>query len=190
MHYVFDLLQGLGLALAAGLSPFVAALAGGLLALADLGVDFDHTGFSFLESIPVLVLLAVLAVALAAARRSEPARVAAAVPALAAVLGALLAAGSLDDRSHTWWPGLLVGALAGAAAAVVAQRLLARVRGRLDAGTQATLPFYADAAGLVTAGLSVLFPPLALVALVLVGRLSVGGRRREGEKYAGLRILR
>ena len=40
------------------------------------------------------------------------------------------------------------------------------------------------------AGLSILFPPLALVALGLLIRLQLGGQRRKGEKYAGLRILR
>jgi hypothetical protein len=37
---------------------------------------------------------------------------------------------------------------------------------------------------------SVLFPPLALVGIGLLVFLLLGGRRREGEKYAGLRILR
>ena len=40
------------------------------------------------------------------------------------------------------------------------------------------------------AGLSVLFPPLAVVFVAALVWLLLGGRRRQGEKYAGLRILR
>ena len=52
------------------------------------------------------------------------------------------------------------------------------------------LPLYREAAALAAAGLSVLFPPLAIV---VVGGARLPARRRprrEGEKYAGLRILR
>ena len=55
---------------------------------------------------------------------------------------------------------------------------------------QGTLPLYAEGAALLAAGLSVLFPPLALVVVAVLAWLLVGGRRRAGEKYAGLRILR
>jgi hypothetical protein len=40
------------------------------------------------------------------------------------------------------------------------------------------------------AGLSVLFPPLAIVAIGFLIALLVTGRRRTDQKYAGLRILR
>ena len=83
-----------------------------------------------------------------------------------------------------------MGAVCATLAFVVARSLLARVRTRLDAETAGALPFYAEAIALATAGLSILFPPLALVALGLLVRLLIGSRRREGEKYAGLRILR
>jgi hypothetical protein len=38
--------------------------------------------------------------------------------------------------------------------------------------------------------LSVLAPPVGPIALILLLWLLVAGRRREGQKYAGLRILR
>jgi hypothetical protein len=38
--------------------------------------------------------------------------------------------------------------------------------------------------------ISVLAPPAGIVALVLAAWLLIAGRRREGQKYAGLRILR
>jgi hypothetical protein len=40
------------------------------------------------------------------------------------------------------------------------------------------------------AGLSVLFPPLAILIVAALAWLLIGGRRRAGEKYAGLRILK
>ena len=52
------------------------------------------------------------------------------------------------------------------------------------------LPVYAEGAALGAAGVSILFPPLALFVIGALIWLLAGGRRREGEKYAGLRILR
>jgi hypothetical protein len=49
---------------------------------------------------------------------------------------------------------------------------------------------YAEGAALAAAGVSILFPPLALLVLGVLAWLLTGGRRRAGEKYAGLRILR
>ena len=46
------------------------------------------------------------------------------------------------------------------------------------------------AAALLIAGLSVLIPPVSVLALGFFIWLRLGGRRREGEKHAGLRILR
>ena len=61
---------------------------------------------------------------------------------------------------------------------------------RLDAEAAGVLPLYGEGAAGASAGLSVLFPPLALFVLGGLGWLLAGGRRRAGEKYAGLRILR
>ena len=51
-------------------------------------------------------------------------------------------------------------------------------------------PSTRKASALGAAGLSILFPPLALFVIGALVWLLAGGRRREGEKYAGLRILR
>ena len=59
-----------------------------------------------------------------------------------------------------------------------------------DVRTAGTLPLYAEGAALAAAGVSVLFPPLAILVIAGLIALLVGGRRRSGEKYAGLRILR
>jgi hypothetical protein len=52
------------------------------------------------------------------------------------------------------------------------------------------LTAYADGAALLLAAIAVFVPPLALLAIPAFILLLVGGRRREGQKYAGLRILR
>jgi hypothetical protein len=49
---------------------------------------------------------------------------------------------------------------------------------------------YFEGAGMLLVVLSVLVPPVSLVALGFLVWLLAGGRRRESEKYAGLRILR
>ena len=64
------------------------------------------------------------------------------------------------------------------------------MRTRLDREAQEALPVYAEGSALGGAGLTILFPPLAVIVLGLEAWLLAGGRRRAGEKYAGLRILR
>jgi len=58
--------QGIGLALACGIRPFLPALLAGALASANLGVNFSGTDFAFLERswflLAVVVLLVVVAV--------------------------------------------------------------------------------------------------------------------------------
>lgn len=191
MKLLLDLLQGAGLSAAAGLRPFLPALLAGGLASGDLGVDFDGTSFAFLESPWWLLAVTVGLVASLAARRFlEAGPGEAALAGIGLGIGALLFAGSLDDRFDTWWPGVPAGILCAALAAASARSLLARVRRRLDREAAGALPVYVEGAALVLAGLSVLFPPLALVGLGGLAFMLRGGRRREGEKYAGLRILR
>ena len=84
----------------------------------------------------------------------------------------------------------ILGAAFALLGGLVVADLLGRVRRRLDADAAGALFLYAEAFALVLVGLSVLFPPLALVGIGLLVFLLLGGRRREGEKYAGLRILR
>jgi uncharacterized membrane protein len=191
MKLILDLLQGAGAASATGVRPFLPPLVYGLLATDDLGVDFDGTAFSFLEAPWFLVLLGVLLVVTVLVRsRFESGPGERVLIAAAVVLGALEGAGTLDDRFDVWWPGLILGAVFAALCARVASDLLARVRRRLDAEAAGALFLYAEAFALVLVGLSVLFPPLALLGIGLLVFLLLGGRRREGEKYAGLRILR
>ena len=106
------------------------------------------------------------------------------------ILGALVAAGSLADHGYDVIAGVVVGALCALLGWAAARDLLGRTRKRLDAGAASALTLYAEAAALVAAGASVLFPPLAVLVVAGLAWLLLGGRRRAGEKYAGLRILR
>ena len=191
MDFVLDLLQGLGIAAAVGIRPFLPVLLVGALARGDLGLDFEGTDFAFLEA-PwfLLVILALVALRLRARASARAIDFAWIVLAVAVVLGALQGAGTLADHGYTIVPGIIGGALAAALGFFAAKSLFDRVRRRLDSESQAVLPLYGEGAGLLGAGLSVLFPPLAILLIGGLGWLLAGGRRREGEKYAGLRILR
>ena len=196
MDFILDLLQGAGLAAAIGIRPFLPVLLAGALASADLGLDFDGTDFGFLESWPFLLGALVLVAALDLAGRRRGRDAAERPPFLyalllvALVLGALEAAGSVADRSDEWWAGLVAGCVSAGLGFQAARSLFGRVRRRLDDQTAAALPVYAEGAALGAAGLSILFPPLALLVLGALVWLLAGSRRRAGEKYAGLRILR
>ena len=194
MEFVLDLLQGAGIAAAIGIRPFLPVLLVGALASADLGIDFDGTSFAFLEEWPFLLatLLLVAAADLATRRRAsiDTGPLVWVLLAIALVLGGLQGAGSLAENDYP----VVVGALAGVAAAALgffaARSLFTRVRRRLDADAQSILPLYGEGAAVGAAGLSVLFPPLAILVIGGLVWLLLGSRRRAGEKYAGLRILR
>lgn len=196
MDFILDLLQGAGIAAAIGIRPFLPVLLAGALASADVGLDFSGTDFSFLESWPFLLGALALVVALdfvgrrAGRDAADRAPLLYAVAAVALVLGGLEAAGSVADRSDAWWAGLLLGLACAALGFQAARSLFGRVRRRLDEQAAAALPVYAEGAALGAAGLSILFPPLALLVIGALVWLLSGGRRRAGEKYAGLRILR
>ncbi|MDQ5808305.1 MAG: hypothetical protein M3320_06470, partial [Actinomycetota bacterium] len=73
---------------------------------------------------------------------------------------------------------------------VTVRDLLRRTRSRLDPDAREALTVYADGASLVLAALAIVAPPVSAIALAALAWLLFSGRRREGEKYAGLRILR
>jgi hypothetical protein len=52
------------------------------------------------------------------------------------------------------------------------------------------LPYFVELAAVLLAVLSIVAPPVGPIALALLLWLLFAGRRREGQKYAGLRILR
>ena len=196
MDTLFDILTGIGLGAAAGIRPFLPALAAGAAASADLLIDFSGTDLSFLERAGwLLAVITTLIVVVLVQRRMggealDRSPVGAAVAGLALGVGALLFAGALADHSDTWWPGLVGGLLCALLAQATVRDLLRRTRARLDDDAKEALTLYADGASLLLAALAIVAPPASAVALVALAWLLVSGRRRAGEKFAGLRILR
>jgi hypothetical protein len=192
VRLLIDILQGAGLAGAAGIRPFLPALVAGALATADVGIDYEHTPFSFLEQ-PGFLLAVVLAliVSVVAQRRGVPERVLdSSLSGIGIGLGALLCAGALADHGYVWWPGIVGGGLCAALAGTATHALVVRTRARLDEEARAALPVYLEGTAVLLAALAVVAAPISAVALGFFAFLLRGGRRREGEKYAGLRILR
>jgi uncharacterized membrane protein YbhN (UPF0104 family) len=193
---------GIGLALAVGLRPFMPALLACALARGDAGIDFEHTKVAFMEKPAWLLALLIGVVALAflawlllGQRSYGPEHVSsgpfgAAVGGIGLALGALLFGGALQDHHYAFGIGLIAGIACAALAEAAARGFFDSTRRRLDREAAGTLPVYAEVAALVLAGLSVLAPPVALVALAFLAWLLLGQRRRAGRKYAGLRILR
>jgi Domain of unknown function (DUF4126) len=186
--------QGIGSALSAGVRAAVAALVVGLLAAADLGVDFDGTDFAFLESAVWLAaagLLTLGGLVLAHRRASIPTAV---VALIAAAVGALLFGGSLADEGDAAWPGLMAGAACGLLGYVASHAFFAgasaRARARTEDHPVSFMELIADVAAAILAGLAVAIPPVSLLALAFAGWVLIARRRRSQQKYEGLRILR
>jgi hypothetical protein len=194
VHLVFDIFQGIGVAAAIGIRPFLPSLVTGALAAGDVEIHFNHTSYSFLQSAVFLVVMAVcvaLGLFIAARLRSGRARPAEIVLAvISLVLGALFFAGSLARGHYAAWPGLVGGVVCAAVGIAATAPLFARVRARLDAEAAAALPLLAEGAAAFAAGLSVIAPPVGIVVLALLLWLLFAGRGRADQKYAGLRILR
>ena len=192
---MFDIFQGVGVAAAVGIRPFLPALAVGALAAGSVGIDFQHTDFSFLQSPAFLLAMAACAIVLAGVERRvsrerlERGPGAVVLGAVSLALGALLFAGSLCRGGYAIWPGVIGGVLCAAVGIAATLPLLARARARL-AGEASLLPVFAEGSALVLAVLSIVAPPIGPIALVLLLWLLWAGRRRDGQKYAGLRILR
>src|ERR687888_98924 len=98
----------------------------------------------------------------------------------------LTGAGSVADVGDPAWVGMVVGLVCVSIGLAASVSLFARVRRRLDPEAASFLPLFGEGAALVACGVSILFPPLALLVLAALAWLVFGSRRREGEKYAGL----
>jgi hypothetical protein len=203
MSLFLDIGTGAGLASATGIRPYLPPLLAGGLARSDIGIDFDGTDLWWLESPGFLAGVVALGVIAFFVERSPANRASPDIagwigrgPAeilsglIGVALGTLLFAGALYDNGQPSWIGLVFGPLCVALAWVAVGGLVERVRARLEPDQAALVTAYADGAALILAGIAIFLPPLAYLAIPGFVVLLFGGRRREGEKYAGLRILR
>jgi uncharacterized membrane protein YgdD (TMEM256/DUF423 family) len=196
VHLAFDIFQGMGVAAAVGIRPFLPSIVVGALAAGDVEIHFNGTDYSFLQGTVFLLLLAVAVILLALAERrlfqqgAKERPLALILAGASLALGALFFAGSLARGHYVAWPGFIGGVLCAAIGIAATQPLLARVRGRLDSEAASAVPLYTEAAAVALAALSVVAPPIGLIGVVLLLWLLVAGRKRGDQKYAGLRILR
>jgi hypothetical protein len=192
MSVFLDTTTGMGLSGATGVRPYLPPLLAAALARSDTGIDFDGTDWDFLESTGFM--LAVLAIGVVAylAERSEANRRAVELfsGTVGVILGAMLFAGALADGGTEAWPGLVGGVICAALGWRAVGGLIERTRARLADGPAALLTAYADVVALVLAAIAIFVPPASILAIAAFIVLLFAGRRREGEKYAGLRVLR
>jgi hypothetical protein len=197
-----DIGQGAGLSAASGARPFLPVITAGVMAHEDAGIDFSGTDWSWMESwvfVGILAALFIVFWVMDRAGRNELIRpggrameASPSYPLLCAVAGALLFAGTLADAGHTSWPGLVAGAIAGLVGYLALGRLFMRANQRLFAAGDpgVVLGLGRDALTIALTILVVLVDVLGYVVLVATLVLLLTARRREGEKYEGLRVLR
>jgi hypothetical protein len=203
MSLFLDIGTGAGLASSTGIRPYLPPLLAGGLARGDIGIDFDGTDLRFLESTAFLAAVVAVGVAVFFLERSAANRASPDIGGRAGrgpveilsgligiALGTLLFVGALYDHGHEPWIGLVFGPFCAALAWLAVGGVVERVRARLEPDQAALVSAYADAAALILAAIAIFLPPLAFLAIPGFVVLLLGGRRREGEKYAGLRILR
>jgi hypothetical protein len=194
MDLFLAICQAAGLALAVGIGGPLAALFIVVMASLEAGIDPRGTDFEFIGEPWFATVVFAITVILTLARRRE---VSLRMPLIvfAAAFGAIAGAASLAEEGEPAAIGLLAGALAGAGSALLAGDVLSGAQRRSassaeGASTAATLDLIFALAGIGAAALALFVPPASLALLIALAVLASGRRRRAGEKYEGLRILR
>ena len=196
MDLLLAICQAIGLALAVGVGGPIAALFITAMAGLNAGIDTRGTDFEFLGSNGFLVAIFVVNVGAYFLARSEgPRRVPQVI--FAGIFGAIAGGASLAAEGESAVVGIVLGLLVGAGSALIATDVLIGARRRAERASLEKDPVAGNAlegmfalAGIVIALLALFLPPLSLLGLVALGVLAAGRRRRAGEKYEGLRVLR
>ena len=184
--------QGIGSSLATGVRALLVPLFVGVMALANVGVDFEHTGFEWLEAIWWLVLLAVLVAAAWLLDRSDVEVPEGVWVVVAMGLGGMLFAGSLEDENYFGTAGIVPGMACALLGFLAARAFLGGAADRLSSRGESggTINALGDLGAIAIAAFAVLLPPVSYVAVAFCLWVLLARRRRAGEKYEGLRILR
>jgi hypothetical protein len=186
--------QGAGVSLATGVRALLPPLLVGALARADAAVDFSGTSYAFLESIPWLAALVGLVVLLTVAERRRVALPALLLGAVAVAIGALEFAGSLAEEGYAAGLGLAGGVASAAVGFLAAQAFFGRAASRARTGGEeeaaSLVELFAQGAALLLAAVAVVISPVSWVAFAFALWVLFVQRRRTGQKYEGLRILR
>jgi hypothetical protein len=111
---------------------------------------------------------------------------------LAVVAGALVFAWSLADEDYASLPGVFAGAVCALLGWAAATAFLGGVRRRLEARqvSPAGLIVSAGVVAVCLAALALVLSPISWLVLAFCSWVLIERRRRAGEKYEGLRILR
>jgi len=173
----------------------------GVMAHEDAGVDFTGTDWAWMESWIFIGALTALFIAfwvMDRAGKSELVRPGGRAMEegpyryICAVAGALLFAGTLADHGHTSWPGLVAGAAIGFIGFLSLGRLFMRANQRVFAAGDpgVVLGLARDALTIALTVVCVLVDVVGYAVFAAALVLLVTARRREGQKYEGLRVLR
>jgi hypothetical protein len=194
MDLLMAISQGVGVSLATGVRTFLPPLVVGALARADAGIDFNGTGYAFLESIPWLALLVLLVAVVTFAERARVVVPALVLIVCAGVIGALEFAGTLADEGYAAGPGIAAGAACAVVGFLAARTFFGRAAARARSGGEdeaaSLVDLFAQGAALLLAVLAVFAWPVAWPAFAFALWVLLVQRRRAGQKYEGLRILR
>jgi len=191
MDTTFDILQAIGLGLAFGLRPVLAPLLVAVLGAFQVGIDLRGTEVADLGHWWFAIVIALIGISWLAWEITRGGINPVAHLTLAVIFAGIYGAGSYDQHASTWWPGAVAG-IAGAVLAWAALTpLVSGARKRLagEADSSVILLAVIELVAVAAAFLSLIFPPLAVVALIAVIVLFIRGRKNSGERYAGLRTL-
>jgi hypothetical protein len=108
--------------------------------------------------------------------------------AAAAIGGGVMFGASLATADHPAWPGWPVGVVIAVFTFGVVNGVVAGAQARHEGAS--SIGMIVALGALVLAGLSLLWGPVALVALLAIVWLGSARRRRAQRKYEGLRVLR
>ncbi len=198
MDLLLAIFQAAGLGLAVGVGGPLAALFVATMAHLGLGIDPEGTDWEFFASNWFIVLMFAANVAAFYAQRSglaaRPDAFRAGAAGFATLVGAIAGAASLAEEDEPALLGLVIAGLLALAASLLASEVLLGAQRRAAAEHEAapvgTLALIFALTGIVIAALALFVPPSAIVVAGALATLALGRRRRAGEKYEGLRILR